>query len=36
MRPDFLFSKPQDERVDFDEKDLIELVPYGLSLTNDA
>lgn len=36
MRPDFLFSKPQDERVDFDEKDLIELMPYGLSLTNDA
>lgn len=36
MRPDFLFSKPQDERVDFEEKDLIELLPYGLSLANDA
>lgn len=36
LRPDFLFSKPQDERVDFEEKDLIELLPYGLSLTNDA
>ena len=36
MTPDFLFSKPQDERVDFDEKDLIQLKPYGLSLSNDA
>ncbi len=34
MTPDFLFSKPQDERVDFEEKDLILLVPYGLSLSN--
>ncbi len=32
--PDFLFSKPQDERVDFAEKDLILMVPYGLSLSN--
>ena len=36
LNADFLFSKPQDERVDFDEKDLIELIPYGLSLSNDA
>jgi bifunctional DNase/RNase len=36
MTPDFLFSKPQDERVDFDEKDLILLIPYGLSLSNGA
>lgn len=36
MTPDFLFTKPQDERVDFDEKDLILLIPYGLSLTNSA
>jgi uncharacterized protein len=36
LNPDFLFSKPQDERVDFDEKELIELIPYGLSLSNDA
>lgn len=33
---DILFAKPQDERVDFDEKDLIELFPYGLSLSNDT
>lgn len=36
IQPDFLFSKPQDERVDFDDKDLILLNPYGLSLSNDA
>ncbi len=36
IKADFLFSKPQDERVDFVEKDLIELIPYGLSLSNDA
>ncbi|MBC7420704.1 MAG: bifunctional nuclease family protein [Bdellovibrio sp.] len=34
MTPDFLFSKPQDERVDFTEKDLLLMVPYGLSLSN--
>ncbi len=34
--PDFVFSKPQDERVDFNETELIELIPYGLSLSNDA
>lgn len=36
ISPDFLFSKPQDERVNFDENDLVELKPYGLSLSNDA
>jgi bifunctional DNase/RNase len=36
ISPDFLFSKEQDERVDFEEKDLIELKPYGLSLANQA
>ncbi len=33
---DILFSKPQDESVNFEEKDLVELFPYGLSLSNDA
>jgi bifunctional DNase/RNase len=33
---DILFAKPVDESVNFDEKDLVELIPYGLSLTNDA
>jgi bifunctional DNase/RNase len=33
---DILFSKPQEEKVNFDEKDLIELFPFGLSLTNDS
>lgn len=33
---DILFSKPQDENINFEEKDLVELFPYGLSLTNDA
>jgi hypothetical protein len=33
---DILFSQPQDERVNYDEKDLVELFPYGLSLSNDA
>lgn len=36
IHADYLFSKPQDERVDFDDKDLILLKPYGLSLSNDA
>lgn len=36
INADFIFSKPQDERVDFEEKDLIELKPYGLSLSNDT
>lgn len=34
--PQFLFSKQQEERVDFEEKDLIRLQPYGLSLSNDT
>lgn len=33
---DILFTRPQDETINFDEKDLVELFPYGLSLTNDA
>lgn len=33
---DILFSKPQDENVNFEEKDLVELFAYGLSLANDA
>lgn len=33
---DILFAKPQDESVNFDERDLVELFPYGLSLSNDA
>ena len=36
INPDFLFSKAQDERVDFEDKELILLKPYGLSLANDA
>lgn len=36
LHTDILFSKPQDERVDFAEKDLVELFPYGLSLSNDT
>ena len=33
---DILFSKPQEESINFAETDLIELFPYGLSLSNDA
>lgn len=33
---DILFAKPLDETVNFEEKDLVELFPYGLSLSNDA
>lgn len=33
---DILFAKPLDESVNFEEKDLVELFPYGLSLSNDA
>lgn len=36
LSADILFSKPQEERVDFDEKDLVELFPFGLSLSNDS
>lgn len=33
---DILFARPQDENVNIDERDLVELFPYGLSLSNDA
>lgn len=33
---DILFSQPQDERINYEEKELVELFPYGLSLSNDA
>lgn len=33
---DILFSKPLDESVNFEERELVELFPYGLSLNNDA
>lgn len=33
LTADILFTKPQDEKVVFDDKDLVELFPYGLSLT---
>lgn len=33
---DILFSKPQEESINFAEKDLVELFPYGLSLSNEA
>lgn len=33
---DIIFSKPQDESINFAEADLVELLPYGLSLSNDA
>lgn len=36
LNADFLFSKPQDEKVDFIHQDLVELKPYGLSLANDT
>ncbi|MGZ3725853.1 MAG: bifunctional nuclease family protein [Pseudobdellovibrio sp.] len=36
IKTDILFTRPQEERVDFDEKDLVELFPYGLSLSNDS
>jgi hypothetical protein len=36
LNPDFLFSKNQDEKVDFTQQDLIELKPYGMSLHNDT
>lgn len=35
-QPEYLFAKPQEERVDFEEKELIRLFPYGLSLNNDT
>ena len=33
---DFFFSKNQDEKVDFENQDLIELKPFGMSLDNDT
>ena len=36
LNTDFVFSKPQDEKVDFVEEDLIELKAYGLSLSNET
>lgn len=36
LNTDFIFSKPQDEKVDFVESDLIELKPYGLSISNET
>jgi bifunctional DNase/RNase len=36
LNADFIFSKTQDEKVDFIQQDLIELKPYGMSLHNDT
>lgn len=36
LNADFIFSKGQDEKVDFIQQDLIELKPYGMSLHNDT
>ncbi len=36
LNADFLFSKTQEEKVDFIQQDLIELKPYGMSLHNDT
>lgn len=36
LNPDFIFSKTQEEKVDFIQQDLIELKPYGMSLHNDT
>jgi uncharacterized protein len=36
LSADFLFSKNQDEKVDFINEDLIELKPYGMSLHNET
>ncbi len=36
LNPDFLFTKNQEEKVDFSQQDLIELMPYGMSLHNDT
>lgn len=33
---DFFFSKSQDEKVSFQDEELIELKPYGMSLNNDT
>lgn len=34
IKPDFLFNAQQDEKFNFDDDDLVELKPYGLSLNN--
>lgn len=36
MKTDFLFLQPQDEKIGFDDRELVELKPYGLSLNNDS
>lgn len=33
---DFFFSKNQDEKVNFEDQDLIELKPFGMSIDNDT
>lgn len=35
MKADFLFNSQQDEKFNFDDDDLVELKPYGLSLNNE-
>ena len=35
LKADFLFNAQQDEKFNFDDDDLVELKPYGLSLNND-
>ena len=36
MKTDFLFTKIQEDKLNFDDNDLIELKPYGLSLNNET
>lgn len=36
LKADFLFNSRQDEKFNFDDDDLVELKPYGLSLTHEA
>jgi len=36
LKADFLFNAQQDEKFNFDDDDLVELKPYGLSLNNDT
>jgi uncharacterized protein len=35
IKADFLFNSQQDEKFNFDDDELVELKPYGLSLTNE-
>lgn len=35
LKADFLFNAQQDEKFNFDDDDLVELKPYGLSLNNE-